>query len=172
LQHGRRIGHNVTLGLQLRASIRWLVGAVGLVGSFAGATWFLGRMEHRAYDGLVTTVELGCERDEIRQVGVEVLLWHTDRRVCVPTLTRAEVEPVGDTVFVSLFERCRGAADPPPVGRRGSLPRYVFVAPVTWKRPGPRLYVSEYASGRLTDPRPVRLNPSCGASGAHAALAR
>jgi hypothetical protein len=150
-----------------RKVVGWVIGvaAVVLAVSFAVTSWALSRLEHRAYDGLVTTVEVGCEADEVRQVGVEVYLWHTDSYVCVPTLSRAEVEPVGDAIFVTLFERCRRSDDPPVLGPLGMLPRHVFTVPVRWKRPGPTLYVNEYAEGRLTKPRPIRVHPSCAAGG-------
>jgi hypothetical protein len=151
------------------AAIRWTVGAAVLAVSLVGASWYLSRLEHRAYgDALVTTVEVGCEADEIRQVGVEAFLWHTDAERCVPTLTRAEVEPVGDAIFVTLFERCRRGDDPPILTAPGVLPRYVFVVPARWKRPGPGMYANEYAEGRLTQPRAIKYHPSCGMRGASA----
>lgn len=148
-----------------------MVGAavIILAVSFAVTSWALSRLEHRAYDVLVTTVEIGCEAGEIRQVGVEVYLWHTDLEACVPRLTRADVERVGDGVMVTLFEKCRGTDGPPVIGPPGMLPRYVFILPVRWKLPGPVMFVNEYAQGRLTAPRPVTVNSTCWARGPGAA---
>jgi hypothetical protein len=152
------------------AAIRWTVGAAAVLAvSFAGTWRYLGRLERKAYDDvLMTTVEIGCEGDEVRQVGVEAFLWHTEAKACFPTLTRAEVELVGDVIFVSLFERCRNGGDAPMLNGPAMLPRYVFQVPVRWKRPGPRMYANEYAEGRVTRPRAVRVNPSCRPSGGSA----
>jgi hypothetical protein len=162
----RARGQNEIVRIPSAAAIRWTVGAAVLAAALVCASWFLSRLEHRAYgDVLVTTVEVGCEADEIRQVGVEAFLWHTDGDVCVPTLTRAEVEPVGDAIFVTLFERCRRSGDAPVLTAPGVLPRYVFVVPVRWKRPGPSMYANEFAGGQLTQPRPIKYHPSCGVLG-------
>jgi hypothetical protein len=154
-----------------RKALAWMVGAAAVIlaVSFAVTSWALSRLEHRAYDGLVTTVEVGCEAGEIRLVGVEVYLWHTNPELCVPRLTRAEVERVGDAVMVTLFEKCRGNDGPPAIGSSDTLPRYVFTVPVRWKRPGPGLHVNEYAAGRLTAPRPVTVNSTCMVRGVGAA---
>jgi hypothetical protein len=163
--------------IRSRKVLGWMVGAAAVVlaVSFAVTSWALSRLEHRAYDGLVTAVEVGCEAGEIRLVGVEVYLWHTNPELCVPRLTRAEVEQVGDAVLVTLFEKCRGNDGPPVIGPPGMLPRYVFSLPVRWKRPGPVAFVSEYAAGRLTAARPVTVNSTClvrGPGAAGAAVSR
>jgi hypothetical protein len=146
------------------AAIGWAAAAAVVVlgAAFVGTWRLVRRLERKAYDDvIVNAVEIGCEGDEIRQVGVEAFLWHTDPGACFPTLTRAEVDLIGDAVFVTVFKRCRNGSDPPMVKDRGVLPRYAFILPVRWKRRGPLMYANEYAPGRVTKPMPVKVTRSC-----------